>query len=195
MSDCFETLIMTNYRYYANVLWGYGHLIPPGIIKLQHVHRFTVAMLTLACYQTHQTVFFQHENARSFIKRTGSNSPAVAAPSNRMNLRCMSREFSTFVVVFEAFLHLLVVLRRHVDSDVIFQRRERVLTLTAPFWFGVGIRVFLPSNCRSDRYSAFCLGRISASYQFYFDMEGFYLEMPSFSPQCIRKKCASHCHQ
>lgn len=145
-------------------------------------------MLTLACYQTHQTVFFQHENARSFIKRTRSNSPAVAAPSNRMNLRCMSWKFSTFVVVFEAFLHLQVVLRRHVDGYVIFQRRERVRNLTATFRFGAGIRVFLPSNCLSDRQSAFCLDRISDSHVFHLNMEGFYLEMSSFSLQCVRKK-------
>lgn len=81
-------------------------------------------MLTLACYQTYQTIFFQHEHARCFIKRTGGNSPTVAAPRHRMNLGCVSREFFTFVVILKVFLHLLVVLRRHVDDYVIFQRPE-----------------------------------------------------------------------
>lgn len=99
--------------------------------------------------ETHQAIFFQHEHARCFIKRTGGNSPTVAAPRHRMNLRCMSREFFTFVVVSKAFLHLLVVLRRHVDDYVIFLRQERVLNFIATFCFGVGLRLLfriLPIN-------------------------------------------------
>lgn len=118
------------------------------LVKFLNEHRLSDAMLTLACYRTHQAIFFQHEHARCFIKRTGGNSPTVAAPRHRMNLRCVSREFFTFIVVFKAFLHLLVVLRRHVDAYVIFQRQERVLLYRRLlFRSGITTAALTPARC------------------------------------------------
>lgn len=95
---------------------------------------------------THQTVLFQHEHARRLVERAGGDSPAVAAPRHGVNLGRVSGEFFTFVVVLKAFLHLLVVLRRHVDDYVIFLRRERAARFIAPS----------VSGWDYNRWSAFC---------------------------------------
>ncbi|CAG5993536.1 unnamed protein product, partial [Menidia menidia] len=53
------------------------------------------------------------ENARRFVKRPGRESSAIAAPRHRVDLGSVGRELATFVVISEALLHFLVVLRRH----------------------------------------------------------------------------------
>lgn len=71
---------------------------------------------------THQAVFLQHEHTRGFVEGTRGESSAVAAPRHRVHLGGVSRELAAFAVVFEALLHLLVVLRRHLGG---VRKRER----------------------------------------------------------------------
>lgn len=72
-------------------------------------------MLVESSGATHQPVFLQDENAGGFVKRSGGESPAVAAPGHRVDFSGVSRELSALAVIFEALLHVLVVLRRHLE--------------------------------------------------------------------------------
>lgn len=91
---------------------------------------------------SHQTVLLQQEDARGLVEGTGSESPPVAAPRDRVHLGRVRRELAALVVAPEALLHLLVVPRRHLGSLRHVSAGGRglfkpgVVIVGATWWFG-----------------------------------------------------------